>query len=38
MAFHYVQAIVALCLTVNVSAAFDGAFVVEYNENIQLVC
>lgn len=37
IALLYAQAIVALCLTLNVSAAFSGAFVVEYDENIRLV-
>lgn len=36
MALSYVQVVLAICLPVFVSAAFEGAFVVEY-KNVQLV-
>lgn len=37
MAFLYMQVILAICLPLLASAAFNGAFVVEYDENDPLV-
>lgn len=37
MAFSYVQVVLATCLPLVASAIFHGAFVVEYDENVQLV-